>query len=404
MLKRWGMILLLVLALMIIVGCWSRKEVEDLSIVSAIGVDRVGIEGRPLWRLTFEVFLPRSFGTSGGGGVGSGEAPASWIVSSLGETLQDAMVNFNTRTPRRILLGHSNVIVIGEETARSSSLHEISDFLLRTKDLRLRNWFLVTEGTAEAMLTTSWELEQDLATELLNLIELTRKMVSKAEVMDLKEVASFLATPGRDVITGRVEVFQTPEKTQGGRTTDKKGQRSVRLHGASVFSRDRMVGYFTDLETRGYLYITGRAQQSSIPFALATPPGGKVSIALVDAKSKMIPRVEEGQLVMRVEIEADGDLEELTAVGLAVHPDLMVTLGEKTAQVIKQEAARAVSRAQEMRADIFGFGDAVFRKYPQYWKEIEKDWRDYFATLPVEIQVKVRIRRTGMITDPVPVR
>lgn len=167
------MILLLVLVLMITAGCWSRKEVEDLAIVSAIGVDRVEIEGRPLWRLTFEVFLPRSFGANSGRGGGGDSAPASWIVSSFGETLQDAIVNFNTRTPRRILLAHSNVIVIGEETARSSSLHEISDFLLRTKDLRLRNWFLVTEGTAEAMLTASWELEQDLATELLNLIELT---------------------------------------------------------------------------------------------------------------------------------------------------------------------------------------------------------------------------------------
>ena len=136
---------------------------ENLAIVSAVGVDRVRIEERSLWKLTFEVFLPRSFGADTGQQGGGITAPASWIVSSVGETLEDARVNFNTRTPRRILLAHSNVIVIGEETARTNSLHEIADFFIRSKDVRLRNWFLVTEGTAEDMLTAGWELEQDLA-------------------------------------------------------------------------------------------------------------------------------------------------------------------------------------------------------------------------------------------------
>jgi spore germination protein KC len=345
--------------------------------------------------------LPRSFGADTGQQGGGITAPASWIVSSVGETLEDARVNFNTRTPRRILLAHSNVIVIGEETARTNSLHEIADFFIRSKDVRLRNWFLVTEGTAEDMLTAGWELEQDLATELLNLIELTGQMADKVEVLNLKEVARILASPGRDMITGWVEVFQTPEKSEEGGTAAKKEQSSIRLHGSAIFLRDRMVGRLSDLETRGYLFLVGKAIKSSIPFTLDKPREGEVSIDLVEVQSRVRPRVEEGQLIIQVEIEADGDLSELVAVGLSVDPELMEILGEKTARVIEEEAAMAVARAQEMRADIFGFGEAVRRKYPRYWKQVEGNWREHFAVLPVEIQAKVRIRRTGMITDPI---
>jgi spore germination protein KC len=398
--KRLGIILLFA-ALLITAGCWSRNEVENLAIVSAVGVDRVRIEERSLWKLTFEVFLPRSFGADTGQQGGGITAPASWIVSSVGETLEDARVNFNTRTPRRILLAHSNVIVIGEETARTNSLHEIADFFIRSKDVRLRNWFLVTEGTAEDMLTAGWELEQDLATELLNLIELTGQMADKVEVLNLKEVARILASPGRDMITGWVEVFQTPEKSEEGGTAAKKEQSSIRLHGSAIFLRDRMVGRLSDLETRGYLFLVGKAIKSSIPFTLDKPREGEVSIDLVEVQSRVRPRVEEGQLIIQVEIEADGDLSELVAVGLSVDPELMEILGEKTARVIEEEAAMAVARAQEMRADIFGFGEAVRRKYPRYWKQVEGNWREHFAVLPVEIQAKVRIRRTGMITDPI---
>ena len=85
--------------------------------------------------------------------------------------------------------------------------------------------------------------------------------------------------------------------------------------------RDRMVGRLSDLETRGYLFLVGKAIKSSIPFTLDKPREGEVSIDLVEVQSRVRPRVEEGQLIIQVEIEADGDLSELVAVGLSVDPN-----------------------------------------------------------------------------------
>lgn len=50
---------------------------------------------------------------------------------------------------------------------------------------------------------------------------------------------------------------------------------------------------------------------------------------------------------------------------------------------------------------IFGFGDAVHRKYPKEWKTLQTKWRDVFPTINVEIKVDARLRDTGLSSAPV---
>lgn len=56
-----------------------------------------------------------------------------------------------------------------------------------------------------------------------------------------------------------------------------------------------------------------------------------------------------------------------------------------------------------MNADVFGFGEAVRRKYPREWPQYEKMWEELFPVfLDVRLEVDAKIRRTGLITDPEP--
>ena len=55
------------------------------------------------------------------------------------------------------------------------------------------------------------------------------------EVLNLKEVARILASPGRDMITGWVEVFQTPEKSEEGGTAAKKSKAASDSTGVPFF-------------------------------------------------------------------------------------------------------------------------------------------------------------------------
>lgn len=95
-------------------GCWSRKEINDLAIVLATGVDQAS-DGKI--RLTVQIARPRAFG--GGGQKPSGfEKNNVWVISQNGETVLDAQRYLEAKVSRKVYWGHNVILVLGEELAK----------------------------------------------------------------------------------------------------------------------------------------------------------------------------------------------------------------------------------------------------------------------------------------------
>ncbi|WP_368737782.1 Ger(x)C family spore germination C-terminal domain-containing protein [Bacillus sp. EB106-08-02-XG196] len=53
---------------------------------------------------------------------------------------------------------------------------------------------------------------------------------------------------------------------------------------------------------------------------------------------------------------------------------------------------------QKYEADIFGFGEILYRQDYSNFKRIEKQWDEYFKDAIVNVDVDVKIRRSGIRT------
>ena len=53
----------------------------------------------------------------------------------------------------------------------------------------------------------------------------------------------------------------------------------------------------------------------------------------------------------------------------------------------------------EYKSDIFGFGNMIYKNYPQTWKKIKNNWNDkYFKNFKIKINIKTKIISTGSLT------
>jgi spore germination protein KC len=76
-------------------------------------------------------------------------------------------------------------------------------------------------------------------------------------------------------------------------------------------------------------------------------------------------------------------------------------LNKLLASRVKLLCEKALNKAQkELKTDIFGFGEAIHRKYPKTWEKLKDDWNDKFTDLPVNITVEVETKQLGQITKP----
>lgn len=55
---------------------------------------------------------------------------------------------------------------------------------------------------------------------------------------------------------------------------------------------------------------------------------------------------------------------------------------------------------QKYNSDIFGFGEALHRKYPKLWKDYRDHWADTFKTVKIDVHSKVAVRRIGSVIQP----
>lgn len=113
---RRTVLLIVVLVLLItpLTGCWSRKELGDLAVAIGLGIDKTD-KG---YRVTVQIVAPSLAAASSGGGTGG---PPALAVATESVTIMEAVRKLTTMLPRKIYLSHLSILLLDEATARRAS-------------------------------------------------------------------------------------------------------------------------------------------------------------------------------------------------------------------------------------------------------------------------------------------
>lgn len=392
---RWLVFALIVLGIILTSpGCWSRREVETLAIASGVGVDRAEVDGKKQYRFTVQVVKPGllAAGEAAAGGGGAGGQKPYLVASTMGDTIWEAERNLATQTSRKLFISHTEVVVIGEELAREG-IQPVLDFIQRKHDFRLTTRLMVAMAPADTTLMAAAGLEQVTARAISDMADNTRR-ASFSFRLTAREAIAMFQSSGTAAVLPRL--MHIPYGHQG----PPRGSEGLRLNGAAVFKKDKMAGWLSPEETRGWMWVTRRVVSGIVPIPVPGKPGeDRISTEITRATSHIIPSIQDGRLVITVRIYEEGAIGEIPVPGLDPgKPEVVREMERSLAEAIRGEALAALRKAQEeYRADIFGFGDAVHRAYPRVWKEIEKRWHEeIFPNLEVMVEVEARIRRVGM--------
>ena len=403
-------------------GCWNRRELTDLNVNTALGFDRVVVDGRPQYRLavlTLRPTPPSGGGAGGAGGMGQAGAGASQVITVEGNTIYDAVRNFTLRSPRQLFLGHVLLVVIGEETARGG-VTEIMDFLSRHRDTRMRALVMVCDGMAAEALQSRPKFEQLTSLEVAQIMERNSRRGSKAVQTDLFHFIYDLLTPGVEAIVPRLVTVVPPEESSpirqqagatapggagggaaGGPGGDRPQNRTPFIEGSAVFLGDRLAGYLNREETMGWLLIRGRAGSGVIPVAFDAAEDNTSFLFLLEGESRVRPVVEEGRISFEVKLHGHGELMEQNRAAINMSKEDWSRLNELINREIVRRCQLAVARSQELRADVFGFGDLLHRKQPRRWKEIKEEWGEIFPTVTVNITSEYTVEHSGLAGESI---
>jgi len=371
--------------LIMLPGCWNRRELNTLAIVQAVGIDRAE-DGQLL--VSLQILTPSAIKSStsekGGG------SKSVWVVTSKGETVFDAIRNASFQTDRKAYFSHNMVYVLSEEIAREGIGDEL-DLLSRDAEFRKTPYVFISKGKAEGIIRSEHEQEKipGLAIEKLARLTSAASKIPKTQLIDLLKN---LASKTNDSVIPGISLLRVE--------TEKNPKNLVKLEGTAILKRDKLIGWFDSKETRGVLWILGEVKSGIIVVPTPGDEKRKSGIEIIKATSRIVPERVDGNLVLTVNVHVVGNLGEQMSNADIVEPEPFKGLVEKMTSVINDEINCAVVKAQKWDVDIFKFGTKVHRQFPKEWPELEKNWREEFQKLQVNVVIDAKLHWSGFMRKP----
>ncbi len=372
-------------------GCWDREELDEISIVTGIAVDK-GEEKK--YRMTVEVINSAEFGKQSA----QGNAPV--ITYSLeGNSLSELSHKMNVGLTRKLVFSHTRVLYISEEVAKGG-IFGFLDFLDRSGHFRNDFSIVVTSGYPASQFTkVTYPVQKSPSLKLSTQIgAFTDEWGGNPDVQLYDFITSIIST-GTNPVAGVITISGDPEKgktVENNKTIDPGAL--VVNDGMAVFNQDKMVGKLSLNETRGYLW-TKELRQTSLSISCGS--GDKeeyfLDVRINRSKAKLEAKYQNGEPKLKVKINGEAQIQGTQCPRDLTKIDVFTEHEKIVEKFVKEEITQLITKVQkEYKVDIFGFGESLNRQNHKKFKEVENKWDEEFAKAELEVDVDIQLLRSGI--------
>ena len=429
--KRGICILLLGIMVMSLSGCWDKRELSELAIVMGIALDAGSGENGETLTVSAQVANPVSSGGSSGSGGAAEQTYNNF--SGSGGSVFEILRGITHKSSRRLYNSHNQVLLFGRELAENQGLDEIIDFFLRDNEIRYNILIAVTEGKASEVLDVTPEYENIPAREIEELIR-NQTANSESATCTLLNFVRCGLTPGKAALVPIISLVESSGSgdasssesgggdtsgggggSSGGDTSGGSGGSSgsssesgggenqskrLEISGSAVFDGGKMMGTLSKEETRGALWVRGGANAGIVSVEMDDI---RVEIEVMDSEQSMSVDIgDDGVVKAEVRCVITANVGEVNGKGLSLNKDFIKKLSSACSEKVKKEIQMAYDKSLDLKCDVFGFGEYLYRHHLKKWRTVEDNWPEKYRSLSLSIHVQVNIEELGELTADVP--
>ncbi len=375
-------------------GCWDIIELNDISIVTGLAVEKGEKE-----KYSLTVSTVNSSELSKTSQMGN---TANTTYRLEGNSISELAKKMNVGLSRRLIYSHTRVLVIDKQVAEEGILGFL-DYLERSGEFRNDfNILIADDAKASDILKMTFPVQRDPTLKIHAQLNSFLEDWGGDPNVRLTDFIIALTEGGRNPVCAVVTIKGKPEKGESVEN-NKKDQLDalVIVKGLAIFKIDQLVGILTVEDTRNYLW-TQDLKKTNITVACGKDESGNKlynDIQIVSSSSNLTANSIKGNIKGNVKINGEAKL-----IGTQCSDKLTDTKIYKKYQnelnnYIETSIAKTIETIQQdYRSDVFGFGVYLNRKQHKIFKKID-DWDQQFARASITVNSNFFLRRAGVRTD-----
>ncbi|WP_379152524.1 Ger(x)C family spore germination protein [Paenibacillus sp. sgz5001063] len=379
-------------------GCWSSKEIEDLSLYTAIALDTGKLssaeqsleeKGGGYYKqntitVTVEIAPKKSNGSSGKSNKSSSDSPKYVNMSETGDSVLEILRQFATRLDRPLIGHHLKVFIISKELLQQQKIEDLMDFMLRDNDIRPSTLIYLSEGRAADTLVSKFA--DDIPAFHLKQMVGNRFRTSKImKGVIISELDALMYAKQSFVLQNIAEADRDLEFSGGGIIKGDTG---------------KWIGSLNQQDVESIAWIKGEVEGGTIK--AYNQDHKPITYEIKSADSKVSVKLnKEQQPAFHVSIESEGRLIEKWGKGkVSTNKDYLENVQRIFEERLNSMIQSLMQKMQsEYKVEVAGFGNRLSIEKPQVWKKLKDHWDEAFCRIPVTFDVKMKITDYGSFME-----
>lgn len=351
-------------------GCVPHTELNEKAIILAIGIDYKD----DMFKVNFQYYNPTGIG---GRTLVDNSQPNVMTSKGEGENIYAALEDAAFRCGRELMLGVTQIIVIGEDAAKYSvgKVMEFSKSFFQSHPDML---VTVAEGDAEELMKVKFS-EGIVSTQKLKFLLTNAEKSGISGLPNAIELFTALQTNRKSAALPRLRLIDNESNaSEEGKTIEISG---------GVLINDGKAVRDVDIEVMSGLEILCCKTETGT--VTVEYEGEKISVGLVNIKTKIKPSFEDGRLVFTVDLTSGGRFL-VTPQGTYEenNRELEILCGD---EIIKRMKAAVKQTVFECGADPFLLEKTVRHYNYKLWKDVEENFGEYLKNAKFKFGAHIEI-------------
>lgn len=373
-------VILLIFLTFICTGCYNYKELNELGIVSAMGISKDG----DLYNLDIQLLNVLDSEKSG-----LNKSPIT-VISGQGETIFEAARSMNKKTSKVFFLADVDYVFL-DQSVLNDGLDEIMDFLIR--DTRLSLNFLVvtsTENKSLDILSSISHFDTNSANNLYDAVMNSEIRYGGINSLHVRELINNYYAKGKYTIFPNVYIKDTSKSSENDSLEDSKSESYVEVKNM-VFFKDKEAIELTDEETKGVNFLRNKIKNATLTIEC---DGGYFTIETLESKMKLKSKLNIDQLNVNGNVGA-----EIVYYGCKDNldnADVLKNISKKAEKEVESYITKAFNKSKKYNYDFLGLGNYIYKNNYKYFDFENKDWnKDGLNKLNLKYNIDVSLYKQG---------
>ena len=379
--KKFVLIIITLFILLISSGCYNYKEINDMAIVSSIGIDKDNKNDKYI--VSAQIMNSKESEDS--------EDSQITVYTKEGDTVHEALRNITLKSPRKLYGNHLSKIVLSEEVAKEG-IDNILDIFNRITEVR--NEFIITivkEDKASDVLKVLTTTESIPAEYVKLSLKIADKTSGLTYATKLDEFISLYLKKGIDPV---VPVLKIDKKEKKGTTinniTTTNPISKIVIEDLAVTNKGKLETYLKNEEIIGYNFLRNQIQKMIIPVK-CDDENNYASISILKNKTKSNAAKKDNKYIINFNINSEAIITEYNCKKDLTDEKVIKELEKDTEKKIKRYIKKSLNKQKETKGKFLGLERIIYLDYPKYKNE------DY----SVKYNVNVNLVRKGEIRNSI---